>query len=276
MDGGAALRDAANEAVQAFTQEVEAAEEKDGGMFAWFDLRNDFSNEWHEMMMGRAEGKQRQIRLPRIADRLPFWTKGKKVSIRRVVVMVAKPSDAWAEVAEMKVLSKTTGKASTVGFGAANGVNMEGVTVLMGGKTEEPYPAAEDEFLLMLGNGDREEGLENVTSPATPIPQPAIHPPPLSSPTQPTSPHTTIIQSTTHHHEKDTPENPLPDPCLLMAPDLHAASQLIYIHASSPAPSTSRRENPKTGRAGSRRILKWHLEPAMREGGCGADDEGMD
>ncbi|KAL8903376.1 MAG: hypothetical protein Q9207_003967 [Kuettlingeria erythrocarpa] len=152
MDGGAALRDAANQAVKAFTTEVAAAEEVDGGLFAWFDLRNDFCNEWFEMMK-RSGGGKRHIRLPRIAERLPFWTKGKRPTIRRMAVMLAKPSDTWAAAVSMAVLSQTTGKSSTVDFGVADGVNMEGVTVLMGASAaNEPHPAAEDEFQLMLGD----------------------------------------------------------------------------------------------------------------------------
>lgn len=105
IDGGAALRKAANTSVKDYLKSVEAAAATDGnnggagggggGAYALLELRNDFANEWRQMLVS-GSGK---IAFGGIRDRLPFWTRGSAVTIGRVALVgpakTKEKPDSW-------------------------------------------------------------------------------------------------------------------------------------------------------------------------------------
>lgn len=74
MDGGDKLRAPAEESVLAYIKSIEDLSQ-DAGLFAAFDLRHDFPNEWYKA--SQAAGTP-VITLTDLYERLPIFTKGRK------------------------------------------------------------------------------------------------------------------------------------------------------------------------------------------------------
>ena len=77
LDGGDKLRGPAEASVKHFVSN--AVELSQGeGLFALFDLRHDFPNEWYKSAQPLAGATERVIALGNVFERLPVFTKGKK------------------------------------------------------------------------------------------------------------------------------------------------------------------------------------------------------
>lgn len=74
-EGGERLKTIADGAVQNFIKGVALTGQQEG-LFAVFDVRRDFSNEWHKAMQSQGEATERIIELSKLYDHLPIFTKG--------------------------------------------------------------------------------------------------------------------------------------------------------------------------------------------------------
>jgi hypothetical protein len=100
LDGGATLKVAASGSVGKFIQSVENLS-LDQGLFAIFDLQAEFSSEWARASAGPTPGADppsRSIALNNIADRLPFYTRGRMPTAQDVAVITETDltADAYA------------------------------------------------------------------------------------------------------------------------------------------------------------------------------------
>ncbi len=75
VEGGDNLKKAAADSVKAYIKSVEELS-KDEGLFAFFDLKHDFSSEWYKAMNPPADATDRVLMLNNLSDRLPIFTKG--------------------------------------------------------------------------------------------------------------------------------------------------------------------------------------------------------
>lgn len=104
IDGGIGTQQAASGAVKEYMQRVEDVGVSDArgesGCYALLDLRNDYPNEWFDM---RAPGSGRKMKLDRIGDRLPFWTKvASSVTATSILLVVCQVPDKWSKDASIK------------------------------------------------------------------------------------------------------------------------------------------------------------------------------
>ena len=76
VDGGDKLQQAATGFVTEYIKSVEELS-KDEGLFAVFDLRHDFPNEWYKAIHPASGATERVIALDNLIDRLPVFTKGR-------------------------------------------------------------------------------------------------------------------------------------------------------------------------------------------------------
>ena len=76
LDGGDKLKKAAAESVQDYINSVEELSREEG-LFAAFDLRHDFPNEWYKALQPPADATERVLSLSTLAERLPVFTKGR-------------------------------------------------------------------------------------------------------------------------------------------------------------------------------------------------------
>jgi hypothetical protein len=75
VEGGDSLKKPASESVKAYIKSVEELS-KEEGLFAFFDLKHDFSSEWYKAMNPPADATERILMLNNLSDRLPIFTKG--------------------------------------------------------------------------------------------------------------------------------------------------------------------------------------------------------
>lgn len=74
-DGGDKLKQVAADVVQQYVKDGEELSRREG-MFAFFDLKQDFSNEWYKAAQPPAEATERLLSLGNLYERLPVFTKG--------------------------------------------------------------------------------------------------------------------------------------------------------------------------------------------------------
>ncbi|KAL7756657.1 hypothetical protein ACKLNR_013650 [Fusarium oxysporum f. sp. zingiberi] len=89
VDGGPLLRNAANQAVKTFRSRVEGLSSEGPGLFAMFDLKNDFSNAWYAFRSGLASKTIEEFDLSGIKDRFPYWALGKTIIITGLSLVVS-------------------------------------------------------------------------------------------------------------------------------------------------------------------------------------------
>jgi receptor-binding and translocation channel-forming TcA subunit of Tc toxin/ABC toxin-like protein/neuraminidase-like protein len=77
LDGGDKLKKPAADWVKDYIKSVEDLS-RDEGLFAVFDLRHDFPNEWYNAMRPTADATERLLALDNLFERLPIFTKGRK------------------------------------------------------------------------------------------------------------------------------------------------------------------------------------------------------
>lgn len=73
LDGGNKLQQAASDTVQQYVKDVEELSREEG-MFAFFDLKNDFPTEWLRAARPAEGATERLIPLGQINERLPYFT----------------------------------------------------------------------------------------------------------------------------------------------------------------------------------------------------------
>ncbi|NUN67052.1 hypothetical protein HCU40_20415 (plasmid) [Pseudanabaena biceps] len=76
VEGGDKLKKPAAESVMAYIKSVEELSREEG-LFAAFDLKHEFSSEWHKAMNPPASNSERIMILDKLNERLPIFTKGK-------------------------------------------------------------------------------------------------------------------------------------------------------------------------------------------------------
>jgi DNA-binding transcriptional MerR regulator len=76
VDGGDKLKSAAADMVQAYIKSVEDLS-KEEGLFAVFDLKNDFPNEWYTANHPPAGATERVLTIEKLNEKLPVFTKGR-------------------------------------------------------------------------------------------------------------------------------------------------------------------------------------------------------
>ncbi|KAF5676906.1 toxin subunit [Fusarium heterosporum] len=87
VEGGIPMREAANTSVKEYLAAVSSTEVSIVGPTALLDLKNDFPNDWYSLIDGAAVNK---LRLSGLAERLPFFTRGRQCMIKRAVAYICK------------------------------------------------------------------------------------------------------------------------------------------------------------------------------------------
>jgi hypothetical protein len=90
VDGGDKLQTAASGALTNYISSVEDLSQTEG-LFAVFDVQHDFPNEWYKatQMPLPAGATARTLTLSNLADRLPVYAKGRKVTGVDVVLLTS-------------------------------------------------------------------------------------------------------------------------------------------------------------------------------------------
>jgi hypothetical protein len=76
VDGGDKLKVPATASVQQYIKGVEELSQQEG-LFAAFDLKHDFPDEWYKMNNTPAGATERLLKLSNLFERLPIFTKGR-------------------------------------------------------------------------------------------------------------------------------------------------------------------------------------------------------
>jgi hypothetical protein len=76
VDGGDKLKAPAAGSVQAYITSVEELSREEG-LFAVFDLKNDFPNEWYNANHPPAGATERVLTIDKLNEKLPVFTKGR-------------------------------------------------------------------------------------------------------------------------------------------------------------------------------------------------------
>ncbi len=95
-DGGDKLKKPAADSVQEYIKSVEELSRQEG-LFAAFDLKHDFPNEWYKAMQPAAGATERLLTLKNLYERLPIFTKGREpAKIQAIDVYLFTPADLSA------------------------------------------------------------------------------------------------------------------------------------------------------------------------------------
>jgi hypothetical protein len=86
LEGGAKLAEEASKAASAYLASTEDLSKTDG-LFAVFDLKHDFPTEWSRFISPPAEGTDHKLPLNNLADRLPFFTRGRTITPSNVYLL---------------------------------------------------------------------------------------------------------------------------------------------------------------------------------------------
>ncbi len=76
VEGGDKLKKPASESVLEYIKSVEELSRQEG-LFAAFDLKNEFASEWYKAMNPPENATERLLALSKLGDRLPIFTKGR-------------------------------------------------------------------------------------------------------------------------------------------------------------------------------------------------------
>jgi hypothetical protein len=76
LDGGDKLKQPASDSVLEYIKSIDELT-RDEGLFAAFDLKNDFSNEWYAANHPPAGATQRLLTIDKLNEKLPIFTKGR-------------------------------------------------------------------------------------------------------------------------------------------------------------------------------------------------------
>ncbi|KAF5989185.1 toxin subunit [Fusarium coicis] len=101
VDGGPLLRNTANQAVKTFRSRVEGLSSEGPGLFAMFDLKNDFSSAWYAFRSGLASKTIVELDLSGFKDRFPYWALGKNITITSLSLVIS------SKVTKSKLVQKS-------------------------------------------------------------------------------------------------------------------------------------------------------------------------
>ena len=105
VDGGDKLKAPAAGSVQDYIKSVEELSREEG-LFAVFDLKNDFPNEWHNANHPPAGATERVLIIDKLNEKLPVFTKGrgaKDIQVKEIYLFVS--GDPTASNFHLSVLS---------------------------------------------------------------------------------------------------------------------------------------------------------------------------
>jgi hypothetical protein len=126
LDGGDKLKAPAAGAVQDYIQSVEELSREEG-LFAVFDLKNDFPNEWYNANHPPAGTTERVLTIDKLNEKLPIFTKGSKKILAQDIYLFVSDSIPLASIAATQGgvdLTFTLGKTvKTMNLFVANGVD---------------------------------------------------------------------------------------------------------------------------------------------------------
>jgi len=88
VDGGEKLKAAAAKSVMDYVKMEEGVSQEDG-LFAAFDLKHDFPTEWYSANHPLAGATQRVLTIDKLSEKLPFFTKGRKVQATNVYLFIS-------------------------------------------------------------------------------------------------------------------------------------------------------------------------------------------
>ena len=91
VDGGDKLKKPAEDSVQEYIKSIEELSREEG-LFAVFDLKNDFPNEWHDANHPPAGATGRELTISKLNEKLPVFTKGhdaKKIVAKNIYLFVS-------------------------------------------------------------------------------------------------------------------------------------------------------------------------------------------
>jgi hypothetical protein len=91
VDGGDKLKAPAADSVQDYIKSVEGLSREEG-LFAVFDLKNDFPNEWHSANHPPAGATERVLKIDKLNEKLPIFTKGrdaKEIQAKEIYVFAS-------------------------------------------------------------------------------------------------------------------------------------------------------------------------------------------
>ena len=77
-DGGDKLKNPATDALMGYMKNVEDLSQREG-LFAMFDVKNDFPNEWYKAMLLPPGPGGRVMELGKLMEKLPFYTKNASI-----------------------------------------------------------------------------------------------------------------------------------------------------------------------------------------------------
>jgi hypothetical protein len=130
-DGGDKQKKAANTYLNSYIKSVQNLSETDG-LFALFDMKNDFPNEWYKATQLAPAANGRVIQLTNIIDRLPFYTKGtppNKIIAQDVYALTQAPLQASAVDLSQNGNDNIFGNG--VNFGSTNVFSLPGIGITM-------------------------------------------------------------------------------------------------------------------------------------------------
>jgi Tc toxin complex TcA C-terminal TcB-binding domain len=87
VDGGNKLKTPAAGSVQDYIRSVEDLSREEG-LFAIFDLKNDFPNEWYNANHPPAGAPERVLTIDKLNEKLPIFTKGKNIQAKNIYLFV--------------------------------------------------------------------------------------------------------------------------------------------------------------------------------------------
>lgn len=97
LDGGALWKKKASEAVSQTLAKVAETSRGIGGAYAFFDLKNDYSDQWRRFVASDVSLRKPLV-LPEITrTRLPFWTTGRTVKVTKIWVAYSSSLTVCAE-----------------------------------------------------------------------------------------------------------------------------------------------------------------------------------
>lgn len=106
VEGGQAMRQAANKSVEEYIGALHASEAAFIGPTALLDLKNDFPNEWYTFM--DKSSQLHVFKLTGLANRLPFFTRGSDCKVKGIVVYVCKRAGTSGSAIELMKPQKHT------------------------------------------------------------------------------------------------------------------------------------------------------------------------
>ncbi|KAH6847215.1 hypothetical protein B0I37DRAFT_309234 [Chaetomium sp. MPI-CAGE-AT-0009] len=102
LEGGAAWKRLASDAVRAFRSELQDGVGGGGGAFLMLDLKADFPEEWKKLEANIEAAAT--INLARMMDMLPFWSVGQQVTLQKVWMTVQPGENGWEKNGAVEAL----------------------------------------------------------------------------------------------------------------------------------------------------------------------------